>query len=388
MKRIMSKLYSGARYVFFWGLCLILPVKRNRVVASNFYGRGYGDNPKYIVDKLLSHKELELIWLVKGDKDKASLPEGVIACPVNSFKAIYYLATARVWVDNCRKPFILRKRRGQFYMQTWHGFALKQIERDVADKLGKGYVKSAIKDSKYTSLVISDSEFMTKIYAKSFWYSGEIATIGSPRNDMILNRDESVRSKVFSSMSLPSDARIAVYAPTFRADNSLEAYDLDYMRLKDACERRFGEKFIVLVRLHPNIMQKSTNLNFDGVNVVNASFYPDMQELLCAADVVISDYSSLMFDFALSLKPCFQFATDIDEYKNDRNFYFEIDNLPFVLARSNDELESGILSFDEEKYREDMTRFFDSVGMVRQGDSAEKCAQIIVEKCSKSKKSK
>ena len=157
-------------------------------------------------------------------------------------------------------------------------------------------------------------------------------------------------------------------------------YNLDYLRLKAVCEKRFGGKFAVLVRLHPNVMEKSRDLSFDGTNVLNASFYPDIQELLTAADVVISDYSSLMFDFALSYKPCFQYATDIDKYKEDRNFYFALDQLPFSLATSNDELEQKILTFDMDVYRDTLKEFYASVGMVSTGDSAKRCAELISSK--------
>ena len=111
--------------------------------------------------------------------------------------------------------------------------------------------------------------------------------------------------------------------------------------------------------------------------VINASFYPDMQELLYASNIVISDYSSLMFDFALTGKPCFQFAADIDEYKTDRNFYFQIDSLPFALSTNNNQLERNILEFDQIQYIEKINTFFDHCGLNCEGKSSEKCVGII-----------
>ena len=134
------------------------------------------------------------------------------------------------------------------------------------------------------------------------------------------------------------------------------------------------------MRLHPNIVDKCSNIKFDNNQIINATFYPDMQELLAGADIVISDYSSLMFDFALSRKPCFQFATDIEQYKMDRNFYFEIDNLPFPLCRSNSELKDTILSFNIESYREKIDAFFAKVGMIEEGNASKNCAKWIIER--------
>ena len=156
---------------------------------------------------------------------------------------------------------------------------------------------------------------------------------------MFISDSGDVKEKVYSFYNLSEETKTVVYAPTFRVDWSLEPYSVDYVRLKKACEERFGGKFVVLVRLHPNIAAKSEELGITyNDEIINATYYPDMQELLCACDIVISDYSSLMFDFALSYKPCFQYATDIDAYKGDRNFYFDLSDMPFPMATSNDEL--------------------------------------------------
>ena len=158
----------------------------------------------------------------------------------------------------------------------------------------------------------------------------------------------------------------------------MDVYNVDYDRVIQACEKRFGGKFAAITRLHPNIAAKSTELAF-GDTLKNGSFYPDMQELMVASDIIITDYSSVMFDFALTGKPCFQYAADIDAYKGDRNFYFEIDKLPFVLAEDNDALEQGILNFDSEKYAKDLNAFYTGVGMVRSGDAAQKCAELVID---------
>jgi CDP-glycerol glycerophosphotransferase len=360
----------------------LLPISKNKVLIESYCGRGYGDNPKYIAEALLKQNEkIKIIWIVKSKKDTEQMPKDVITCRYRSLKRIYHLSTAKVWIDNCRKDFVF-KRKKQIYIQTWHGFALKRIEKDVADKLNEGYVKTCIHDAKHTDYIISCSSFMTNIYRNSFWYDGEIVEWGAPRNDIFLTENRNIREKVYGFYNLKPETKTVVYAPTFRADETLEPYSVDYMRLKKACEKRFGGDFVVLVRLHPNIAAKSKELGITYTDeLVNATYYPDMQELLCACDIVISDYSSLMFDFALSYKPCFQFATDIDAYKGDRNFYFDLSAMPFALATNNDELEKNVLAFEEEEYKSALTEFYKSVGMVMDGKSSEKCAEMILKYC-------
>lgn len=381
---MLKRIYRAIIYRLSWIVCRFLPIKKDKIVVSSYYGRGYGDNPKYIVEELLrvNNSKLEIIWLVKKGQESGEIPVGVKAVCNNSFKAIFHLSTAKVWIDNCRKAFLF-KRKKQYYLQTWHGFALKRIEKDVREHLDAGYVKNAIKDSKHIDLLVSDSSFMTKIYKDCFWYNGKIVEWGQARNDILHNYDFNVSNKVKKHFELCKNQKIILYAPTFRADYSVEPYQIDYERLIKNCQERFGGDFVALVRLHPNIIDKCGALKFEEGKIINASLYPDMQELLVAADIVISDYSSLMFDFALTRKPCFQFAVDIEEYKEDRNFYFPLDQLPFALAENNDQLQDIILNFKEKEYHEKLKDFFSETGMVMDGQASKRCVDWILQKINK-----
>lgn len=361
-----------------WVVCRLLPIHRRKIVVSNYYGRGYGDNPKAIVQELLRRKaDVQIVWLTDGDHAAASLPDGVKPCPYHSLRRIYELSTAKVWIDNCRKGARFKK-RGQIYLQTWHGFALKRIERDVADKLPADYPAYAQRDSDQTDLIVSCSRFMTEIYQRSFWYHGDVEVFGAPRNDLLCSQSDRPLEKVCSSLGIPNGCRIVLYAPTFRADGSLDAYDLDYARLRQCCEDRFGGRFAVAIRLHPNVAKLAGNLQYDGVTTFNASPYEDMQELLAAADVIVTDYSSLMFDFCLTRRPCFQFAIDIEQYRTDRNFYFSLDSLPFPLATNNDELANQIAGFNENKYGQSIDAFIREVGLCTDGIASVRCADWLL----------
>lgn len=361
-----------------WCLSLALPVKRRRVVFCSYYGRGYSDNPKAIAQALLDEGvDAELIWLVKDAREAATLPAGIKPCPYDSPKRIWALATAKVWVDNCRK-YDRFKKKGQYYLQTWHGFPLKRIERDALDSLAPDFEKGAVRDSRHTDLLLSNSAHTTRVLRRCFWYDGEIAEYGAPRNDAFFSPQPELRRKVLNRFGLPEGQKLLLYAPTFRADKTTDAYKIAMEAALAACEARFGGSWSGLVRLHPNVASQSQGLfSYDGSRILDATPYPDMQELLCAADMLITDYSSSMFDYALSRKPCIQFAPDIERYRKDRNFYFPLDQLPFPLADSNPALIQKIQAFDMELYLQRWERFRWEQSICEDGQAAHRCAQWI-----------
>lgn len=375
---MVKKLQKGLA----WTGGRLLPIQKNKIVVTSFYGRGASDNPKAIVDELVKRPEkLDIVWLA-NDPAHAGVPDGVRVVQYDTPQAIRELCTARVWVDNCRKGARVKK-SGQYYMQTWHGFALKRIERDVADKLSKEdatYAQYAQRDSKQIDVIVSDSSFMTDIYLRSFWYDGPVVEYGAPRNDILIQPPVDAKQIVSKTLGLPADCNLAMYAPTFRADGSLDAYNMDYRAVCAALQQRFGGRWIMLIRLHPHVMQKAKDLKFDGQIIFDATAFDDMQLLLSACDAVVTDYSSLMFDFALTRRPCFQYASDIDAYKNDRNFYFPIDETPFPLAKNNAEMVENIAAFDETDYHRQCDMFYEKMGFRADGQASARCADWILDK--------
>lgn len=184
----------------------MLPVQGNKIVVSNFYGRGYGDHLKPIVEELLRRENgLDIVWLTADEAAAKSLPAGVRAASYAPRSRIRELCTAKVWLDNNRKGARFKK-PGQWYLQTWHGFALKRIERDVEQTLPAGYAAYAARDSAQTDLIVSNSALMTKIYRESFWYEGEVAEFGSPRNDILFAPAGDVKQKVCAALGIPGAA--------------------------------------------------------------------------------------------------------------------------------------------------------------------------------------
>ncbi len=372
MKQTLRKLASSA----VWALCRLLPVKENKVVFCSFGGKGFGDNPKAIALALLeTAPELDLVWLTR-DPD-ICLPKGIRPCRFGTPQAVYELSTAKVWVDNSRSGAKYKK-KNQKYLQTWHGYALKTIEAG-AKNLPAHYVEQGKKDSKMIDLLLSNSRFMTDIFRRDFWYDGEIGEYGSPRNDVFF-QPVTCQETVRAAYSLPAEQKLLLYAPTFRDNEDVSCYALDAERALSACRERFGGQWSALLRLHPNMAQKSKELFVcDGKELIDASLYADMQELMLTADLLVTDYSSSMFDFALSGKPCVRFATDLEQYKRDRDFYYSLEQLPFPLAQSNDELCDILRQLNVEDCRTRWAAFTEKNGFCEDGQASVRCAQWIRE---------
>lgn len=357
-------------------LCRVFPIEDEKIVVVSYYGRGYGDNGKAILRCL--PQGLDVVWAAMPE-EKHTLPESVRYVRYRSFGYYYEMATARVWIDNCRKPSDIIKRPGQYYMQTWHGgTALKRIERDAADKLSRGYLDDARQDSAMADVILSGSGYFTRLCRDSFWYQGEILECGTPRLDVLFHGDGAVRWQVLERLGVPGGKRVALYAPTFRASGGTDYCDLDWEALSRALAKRWGGEWVFILRLHPNAAALAEGLRFSEL-VYNGTDYPDLYELLPAADAVITDYSSIMFEAGMLHKPVLLYAPDLTRYEKERNFYFDLKELPFPLAQTGEELMERILRFDEESYRNDLTRFNDTMDYRETGNAAETAAGRIME---------
>lgn len=368
----LSKLSRNA----LWQLFSLLPKNKNKAVCQSFYGRGYSDSPRAIAEEL-RRRGWEVYWVVKGEREAKTLPPDVTPLLLDSPSAIFHLCTAGVWVDNCRKWAYTQKRGSTLYVQTWHGFPLKRIEGDAEGALDPSYVKAAKKDSKLADLFLSDSEFLTDIYHRAFWYDGPVLENGFPRNDVLVHGDPAAAKKAREALGIADDVHLMLYAPTFRKDFGLSAYDVDYERVVKALEARFGGKWLMLARLHPNIADKASELNLDPKFIRNASDYPDIQDLYLISDALLTDYSSVMFDYLPTGKPCFLYSNDLSAYRGDRNFTFDLEKLPYARAESNDELERLISDYSDEKQTAAVGRFTEEFGINTEGNAAALCVDYL-----------
>ncbi len=371
--------------VLLFYLFRVFPIKNTKIVVSMFDGKGYGSEGKAIVDRLLEMKKgLDIVWVCKNDNE--SMPDGVRAVKRNSLRFIYDFVTAKVWIDNRRKKIYFRKRRGQYYIQTWHGsVCIKKVEADAADTLKKRYVQSAINDSKMADLLVSGSKWRTRNMKSAFWYDGEILEADLYRTSKQTENMKIVASEVKKSLGISEHANIVLYAPTFRSDKNLDCYNINYSALLDAVTERFGGEWFVVVRLHPNMSEYSAKIEYSD-HILNGSLFPQINDLICACNILISDFSGVIFSGFRFGKIVLLYASDYDKYiTKERNLYFDYEKLPSPIAKSNAQLGDVIRKFDEEQYELRRKTFVDEIGFFS-NDAAKELADIIIDKCRESKK--
>lgn len=367
---------TGTRFM---RICRKIHKKPRKIVCQNFAGKGYGDNPKYIVEELLSRNEkYDIVWLVKP-RTHYHFPKGVRTVVAGTFRELYELATAKVWIDNNRKESIIHKSEDQVYIQTWHGFLpLKKIEKDAEETLTPSYVECAKHDGGMTDLMISGCGVRTELYRKSFWYTGDILECGTPRNDIFF-KNEDYKNKVYQRYGLATKQKTILYAPTFRDNHGMAAYNIEYDCLCSMFEKKFGGEWVCLIKLHPAVSDKKDAIIYSD-RVIDATDYEDLQEMLMACDVLVSDYSNCIFEYCLTHKPVFIYASDIEEYMRTRDFYYDIRELHFPLATNMEEMAECIIGFDEEKYEKDTRAFFEKIELYEKGHASICVADYIEEK--------
>jgi CDP-glycerol glycerophosphotransferase len=351
-----------------------LPVNRHKIVLNNFQGRGYGDSPKYIAEEIIRQKlPYDLVWLV-ADLNM-ELPSGIRKVKLQSVRASYELSTAKVIISNVKVALPYHKKRSQFYIQTWHGsMAFKAIEKDAQEKLHPNYLKETIADSKQIDLFLSCNSVQTQEIQTIFWYDGEIFECGSPRNDM-LYRPIQYKDAVKRKLGMDSATKVVLYAPTFRDDFRTDVYNLDLALVSKSLSDRLGGEWRVLVRLHPNVMKENiVKLTPDSIDVTS---YPDMQELLLVADVLITDYSTIIYDMAIMRKVILLYAPDLDDYKNNRGLKPIYFNLPSRINQSNDELMEYICRLDLDEYKKRLDEFLSHVQIFDDGKASQRVVERI-----------
>lgn len=356
-----------------------VPIENNKIIFMSYFGKEYSDNPMLISKELENREDIKIVWATEKN---VKCPKGVTQVYMRSLQYLYELATAKAWVDNARKRIWAKKRRGQFYIQTWHGpVCIKAVERDAGTSLDKLYIKSAIQDSKNADLIVAECRWRKNNIEEAFWYDGEILEAEFKTEE---KPTEERKCAVENYFRLNRNDRIVLYAPTFRKDSSVKAYSLDYTRLISYLKKD-GDNWKIIVRMHPNISSNAGLIQYSD-DILNGTPYPDMVDLIYRADYIITDYSGVMFEAFRARKKVLLYAADIDEYiSTNRKLYFDISSLPSPLARNNDELIRNIDSFDEEEYEKKRERLVEDLGYYEE-NAQKKCAEILLNKILNEKK--
>ena len=380
---------GGAIIVAMFYLLRVFSIKKNKVLACVSAGRRYDDNQKFIMEEL--HKlipDLDIVW-VKDPQYEYELPAWMRPVKWRSWRSLYEYATAKIWTNNCCEPDYFVKRKGQMYVETWHGgLGIKKVSGDIighyaANRDKTLFLKNA---SDMADVFISNSDHLSVIYRRAFKFHGPIWKCGYPKNDLLVNGYPESGKKARKELGIPEGNKVLLYAPTWRLRFTekqhidMRVYDIDMQRLKQTLTEKFGGEWTILFRLHPLLRIYAKGYQEAYPEVMDVTDYPDMQSLLIATDVIISDYSSCIFDAALKRIPCFTYANDFDQYKyEERGVYYEMEELPFPYAKNNEELEQNIRAYNHEDFLNKWDSFTVRMGLNETGHSAKDIAEKMAD---------
>jgi len=370
------------RLLFYRKIALRMSVKKDLVFFESFNGDLYGDSPRYIYEKYIDTDGINrrYVWSIKKEGSK-SIPGKHKRVKPGTMRYMLALARAGILVSNMRQPSWYVKRKGQFFFETWHGTPLKRLVFDMDEvyTASPGYKKTFYEQSRKWDRLLSGNPYSTEIFEHAFMMPREkIVELGLPRNDRLkADKDEETKRKLKEKLGLPADKKIVLYAPTWR-DNKFKGsgdyemklpFDGDFINKVPDC--------FFMLRMHYFVSGTSGMEEIFKDNAVDMSVYDDINDLYLASDILITDYSSVFFDFALLERPIIFYAYDEDEYKGElRGLYFDMEYCPGPVVKTQDEL-AVALKKDPEYFRPYHERY-KATGDFFTGQSDAKAAERAV----------
>lgn len=380
IKLITIYLLRGFMYLLY-----IFPIKRNRIVFNAYRGSQYSCNPKYISEYLINNYpgKYDIIWLFNEPRNFLKLKDkGYKLVKFVSLQRFFYEATCKISVNNVGSFSWFPLRKGQEHVNTWHGGAgLKKcgIDEIANDKIMKKTIQMS---GNNTTLILSTSQKYTKYVCQDdLGYYGNVLKSGYPRNDIIFQKkffEKRIRVKVCDLYNVNHNAYIVLYAPTWRYDTSFALKHPNFFKMKKILEKRVNKPVYFLSRLHHLSEYKEDNPEF----VKNATNYEDMQELLCIADLLITDYSSSIWDFSITKNPIILFAPDIETYEIDRGLHEPINNWGFPVCKNDNEIEEVLMHTTDEEFEQNAVAFLSNSKSYENGNACKIFAQWINKICS------
>ena len=351
-------------------------IRENLILFISFNGKQVSGCPKhiydYIRDRYNKNNDLQLCWLLRRENLHLFEMENITTVDQVSLRGLYLLLTAKFIITNDRLDSYIPIRNDQVLVNTWHGGGLfKKTHSNSLTKDQRAYVQWLDRrDAKRTSLYISGSKAWTnKVVRQTFGYSGSVSNTGSPRNDIFFNQP---RTEIKKRLGISEMDGIILFAPTYRSANINDHEKLMIDRCIKIWECREKKRFRFLYRGHHNSI--GVNVLGDYQDVTN---FPDMQGLLSISDVFISDFTSALWDFSISMKPSFIFAPDIDEYNKTNGFESDFHSWPFKIAKNNNDLANNMHEYDQAVYRNLIDRYHKNYQSVENRNATERAVRAI-----------
>lgn len=377
MKWFIKYLISKMMCVLLFPL-YIFKVKRNRLLFISYGGLQFSCNPKYITKFLIeNHKDqYDIIWVFKEPEKFKHIDESIVRVKYLSLAHFYYVITSAVCITNMgfNKFFFVRK--NQRFVQTWHGGG---AYKRSGESMNKKYFQRIL-DRQHDSMItdfISSSKYFTDYFIGDLNYHNNILSIGMPRNSFLLKEKdnkklkENIKTKI--DKNYHKNKCYILYAPTWRDDK--DEYELpNFENITTELGTKFDKEIVILFRSHHFHNIVSDDIRNNCINVTN---YPDMQELLLVSDILISDYSSCIWDFSLLMRPCFLYVPDLSKYESARGLYTDIHNWGFVVCENKSVLDTEIKNIEQDAYETKITEMHSRFGNYENERSCEKLIDIL-----------
>lgn len=365
------------------------------VFFETFNGRNYGCSPKAIYEKMLEmneFKDYKFVWaFIDFDGHEVKKDKRLIIIKHNSKEYFKYLSIAKYWIVNSILEESIKKKKTQIYVQCWHGTPLKRLRYDIEVE---GSVMNTISEIRRRNDIdavrfdyfLSPSKFCTKVFTSAFnlvklGKEDILIEKGYPRNDSLFHYTSKEILKLKKKFGIENNKKIILYAPTFRDNQHTSGvgytYELgiDFKHLQE----KFGKDYIILFRTHYFVAKQLDLSQYDGF-VIDVSLVDDVNELYIVSDIIMTDYSSVFFDFANLKRPMLFYMYDLDLYKGKlRDFYIDLKELPGPITQTQEELEDALEGLEENlnKYKEKYKKFNEKYNYLDDGNASERVIKKI-----------
>jgi len=361
------------------------PMMDNWILLESFLGKNYSDSPKYIYEYLAKNYpgKYKFIWVI--DKKNTKIPYKHTKVKRFGIRYCYYLARCKYYVFNGRQPEWMKKREGNIFLQTWHGTPLKKLVFDINDisSASPKYKQQVFKQSRAWDYLIAPNAFCSETFRRCFMFENEMLETGYPRNDILNdpNRD-AIAIKIRIKIGIPTNKKTILYAPTWRDDEfyTKGQYKFELHLNLQTLRQQLGDEYVILLRTHYFIADVLDVSAYKGF-AYNLSRYDDISELYLISDILITDYSSVFFDYANLKRPMLFFTYDLEKYRDVlRGFYFDIEKVvPGPLLYTTEEIVEAVKNIDSvfDEYSQRYQEFYQRFCEWEDGHATEKVVKSV-----------